>query len=170
LRDEPPAVPPQNEAPSGGGGCACRYRLEGQALADCAGVKSALDAVPLPVFIADFDVRLLFANRAGRLLVGDAAAIELRRAGDVVGCVHASETPDGCGGSPSCRRCVLRNAVSRAIFQGAVHRVRAHLEVFRDGAKQERYFLVSASPFEHEGRKLAVLALEDTSKIVACAA
>ncbi len=140
--------------------------MDGEQLVDAAVVKSALDAVPVPVFIADFDVRILFVNRAGRALAGGDGVLDLRRAGEVLGCLRATETEAGCGNAPGCRRCVVRNSVSKAVFNGAVHRVRAFLEVARGGKTEERYFLVSAAPFEHEGRRLAILTLEDISEIV----
>ncbi len=130
-------------------------------LADAALLKAVLDAIPLPTFLVDFDARVLLVNAAGRTLVADGDVLELRRAGEALGCLHAPLESRECGDAAGCKRCVIRNSVRQAVFSGAVHRARGYLEIARDGKAEEKSFLVSASPLEHQERKLAVLMLEE---------
>jgi PAS domain-containing protein len=76
------------------------------------------DAMPMPVFVVDEDVKILEYNLAAARLLGPKKRMVIqRRGGEVLGCVHSIETPEGCGRAPACKDCVVRQSV-RAAFRG----------------------------------------------------
>jgi hypothetical protein len=73
--------------------------------------------------------------------------------------------PEGCGRSPSCKNCIIRNSVTEA-FQGSrVVRRRTKIELIRDVNKTEIYALITASPFSFQDKPLVLLVIEDISEI-----
>ena len=117
--------------------------------------------MPMPVFVVDEDVNILEYNAAAaRLLGGRAANPEYRRGGDVLHCLHATETPEGCGCAPACAGCGLRAAV-RSAFQGrAVKRQWAEMELLQEGRPAKVSLRVSCQPFTYEKNSYALLVLE----------
>ncbi len=56
--------------------------------------------------------------------------------------------------------------MTKAIYDQAAHRQKACLRLDGPEGEVEVHCLVSASPFEHGGRKLAVLTLEDVTGLL----
>ncbi|MCC7518273.1 MAG: PAS domain-containing protein [Verrucomicrobiae bacterium] len=129
--------------------------------------QKVLDAIPLPIFLVDDDLRILASNKAARPFLGkDPAKAYRRRGGDLFHCLHSTDAPEGCGHGDACRECVLRNSVA-GTFQGKeTVRARMRMELLREGSLAEVFLSVSASPLELDGRTLALLTLEDVEQIV----
>lgn len=119
------------------------------------------DAMPMPVFVVDEDVSILEYNSAAAALIGGSKrAVLQRKGGEVLHCVHAAETPRGCGHSKACPACVIRNSVNAASRGQAVAREPAELELW-DGAKRVRLKVkVSTQPFSYEKHSFVLLVLE----------
>lgn len=129
-------------------------------------LAAVFDALPSLVFLVDQDVRIYEYNAAASALMSAGSKIVLkRRAGDVLHCIHASETPEGCGDSSACADCVIRNSVAEVYRGNRVVRRRAKIELIREGNKEAIYALITASPFSFEGRSYALLVIEDISEI-----
>ena len=125
------------------------------------------DAVPIPVFIVDPDIRIVDFNSAAlALFSGGKEAVILKRGGEALDCLNARETPGGCGRSPHCGECVIRNSVGEAIRSGKVHRVKTRMELHHGGEIREVHFLVTASFLALESGPHALLILEDVGEIV----
>lgn len=137
-------------------------------MTDASLLAQIFEAYPAPTFLVDDDVRVQLANRAGRELAG-AGALELRallrRGGELLHCVHATEHPGGCGRAESCRSCVVRGSVGAALTSGAVARRQARVELHRGGEVVPLTVLISAAPVEFEGVRLVVLTIEDVSEL-----
>ena len=129
--------------------------------------RKVLDAIPLPVFVVDEDVRIHDYNKAAEPLLGPDHSISFRRrGGEVLHCLHSVDVPEGCGCGPLCKDCVLRNSVTRA-FQGEkVGRTRTHMQLVSKGKLTEAYLLVSAAPLDLDERRLVLLTLEDIKEMV----
>ena len=75
-----------------------------------------LDAIfenaPLVVFLVDRDRRVRKMNKAAIAMTRRAneSSIGLR-GGEALRCVHAYDDPKGCGFSPACESCIVRNTV-----------------------------------------------------------
>ena len=130
-------------------------------------LRSVLDAMPAFVFVVDEDVSFIESNRAAsRLLSATGGEILRRRSGEVLQCIHSSETPEGCGGAPYCKDCVIRNSVGEAFKGEHVVRQRAKLELVSNGKVRDFYALITASPFAHGNRRLVLLVIEDINELV----
>jgi PAS domain-containing protein len=119
------------------------------------------DAMPMPVFVVDGDVRILEYNAAAARLFGsDKPAVLNRRSGEVFHCLHAAETPEGCGHAPACRDCVVRESVRDASQGRRVTRRWAEMGLQLKGAPAKVSVRVSCQPFTYEKSPLVLLVLE----------
>ena len=119
------------------------------------------DAMPLPVFVVDQDVNVLECNAAAaRLFKPDKQASRQRKAGDVLHCLHTTESPKGCGGATACSDCGLRAAVRAASRGHAVTRQWAEMELIRRGRPVKVELRVSCQPFTYERSAFVLLVLE----------
>ncbi|HTY88962.1 MAG TPA: PAS domain-containing protein [Candidatus Acidoferrum sp.] len=119
------------------------------------------EAMPLPVFVVDQDVSVLeFNNAAARLLGSDKPAMLDRRGGEVWHCLHATESPEGCGHAAACKNCVVRESVQAAAAGRRVTRRWTEMELMLKGAPAKVSVRVSAQPFTFETNPLILLVLE----------
>jgi len=127
--------------------------------------RAVLDANPNFMFVVDEDVRIIEFNRAaGQFLSAGRDQGLRRRGGDVLHCLHSTETPDGCGHAPCCQTCVVRNSVKEAFRGQEVIRRKTRLELISGGKIRPIHVLITASPFHYEERRLALLVIEDISE------
>ena len=76
-------------------------------------IESILEAIPLPIFLVDEDVRIFWSNQSAvPLLDREPDLVFLRRCGDVMHCQHALESTEGCGRTEFCKDCPIRNSVT----------------------------------------------------------
>jgi PAS domain-containing protein len=129
-------------------------------------LRAVFDALPSLVFVVDQDVRIQEYNAAAsELLMADRATVLKRRAGDILHCIHAGETAEGCGRAPFCKDCVVRDSVTEAFHGKCVVRRHDRMEMVRDTTIKEMYALITASPLSYKGRSLVLLVIEDVSEI-----
>jgi len=123
--------------------------------------RMLFDAMPMPVFVVDEDVRIMECNTAAVRLFGpDKQTIVKRRGGEVLHCVNATKTPEGCGRTPVCHDCPVRKAVQAASHGQCVTREKAQMEVVAKGKTTKVDLLISCSPFAYERAKFILLVLE----------
>ena len=119
------------------------------------------DAMPLPVFIVDEEVHVLECNAAAARLLGSTKSTRKhQRMGHVLDCLHASETPGGCGHAPACGDCGLRGAVRAAFHGEPVKRREARLQLVQQGKPTEVDLRVSCQPFTYGKTSFVLLVLE----------
>jgi hypothetical protein len=128
-------------------------------------LRAILDANPNFMFVVDEDVRIIEFNRAaGQFLSAGRDQVLRRRGGDVLQCLHSTETPGGCGNAPYCQTCVVRNSVKEAFRGQEVIRRKSRLELISGGKTRSIHVLITASPFHYKERRLALLVIEDISE------
>jgi hypothetical protein len=130
-----------------------------------------LDAYPAPTLVVDEDVRALFINSSARRALSVETDAQYQnalreRGGHLLNCVHASDSPEGCGRGQACKTCVIRNSVGNALATQAVSRARAVLQLDRGSSTVDAHFLVSTAMVEHDGSKAVILTLEDISDLI----
>ncbi|MGO8838866.1 MAG: PAS domain-containing protein [Limisphaerales bacterium] len=119
------------------------------------------DAMPMPVFVMDGEVSVLEYNvAAARLFGSDKSMVLNRRGGDVWHCLHAAETPEGCGHSPACQNCVVRESVRDAAQGRRVTRRWTEMELMLKGKPAKVGLRVSCQPFNYGKNSLVLLVLE----------
>ncbi|MDP2361278.1 MAG: hypothetical protein Q8O14_11105 [bacterium] len=139
-----------------------------ESLTNVLGLRAILDALPALVLVVDEDVRVLDNNRAAtQILLGgqDSQLVGLRRAGDAMLCIHATETPAGCGHSPHCRQCVIRGSVGEAARGRIVVRRRARMELHRADVVEEICALVTATPLQYMDQARVLLVIDNISEL-----
>lgn len=130
-------------------------------------LRSVFDAVPAMMLVVDEDVSICFWNAAASKLVGsNKDLIYKKRGGEVLGCVHATDDPGGCGRGAHCKDCVIRNAVNEAVRGGTVYRQKTRMELHNNGAFVEVHMLVTAASFNFDERSFVLLTLEDISELM----
>lgn len=127
-----------------------------------------LDALPVPVLVVDDDVSIVDYNAtAAKLLQTDCSAALRRRGGEVLHCLHAIKSPDGCGHARPCQDCVIRKSVGIAIAGKEVRQHKAIMELQTPDGIAKVNMLVTTTPLELEGQRRALLILEDITELLA---
>lgn len=120
---------------------------------------------PFPTMVVDNEVRILFWNSAaGELIKGN--KIYKMRGGEVLHCIHSSETAEGCGHAPYCKECIIRNSVNESIQGKRAHRKKYLMELQNGKSTTVVPLLVTALPFNYNGQLLSLLVLEDISELM----
>jgi hypothetical protein len=84
------------------------------------------------------------------------------RPGEALGCIHAYECESGCGTSQSCHLCGAVRVILSAL-QGCRDIEECHLTRSIGGRAECLDLRVLATPFEHDGQRYTLLALEGLS-------
>lgn len=127
--------------------------------ADASPASRRLEGLTVPAFICQVDAGVLAANGpAGALLAPWAHAPFSHPAGELLGCLNASEA--GCGRGPRCAGCPVRAAIRRAAAGERVERVPVAMELVRDGVPRRVELRITAIPADVAGQHLALLTLE----------
>ena len=129
-------------------------------------LRTLFEAVPCGVVIVDEQAQVHAVNDLMRQTFGRRPPTGLEKGfGDVLGCRNAAESPDGCGTSGECGNCLVRRTALEAVNGRRIHRARTTLNV-GEGPDARRVSLqVSAAPVTHEGRRMAVVLLEDVTEL-----
>ena len=119
------------------------------------------DAMPLPAFVVDKDVNILECNAAAtRLFKQSQRTSKQQKAGDILHCLHTTESPNGCGGASACSDCGLREAVQAASRGRSVQRQWAEMELIEQGRTTKVNLRISCQPFTYDRNKLVLLIFE----------
>jgi len=128
--------------------------------------RALLDAMPCPIFVVEEDVCIVDYNAAaGKLLQTDRELVLRRRAGEMLHCLHSTETPEGCGHAPACKTCPIRNGVNQALQGDTPPRQTAKLQLVTPSEITEALFLITIAPLLFETRHLALIVLEDVREV-----
>jgi PAS domain-containing protein len=130
-------------------------------------IEIILEAIPLPIFIVDEDVRIFWSNQSAALLLDvEPDLVFLRRCGEVFHCLHAVESTTGCGRTEFCKDCPIRNSVQKSIQGQRVVRKKNKMPMVRNEKVVEINLLVTTAPFPYQDESLVLLILEDISELL----
>jgi hypothetical protein len=119
------------------------------------------------MMVVDGDISIQASNKAARPLFGaEPEAVLHRRGGDALGCIHHFESPLGCGRADACRSCIIRGSVDAAIRGDTVQRRLTRVELKTAAGVATTHVRVTAAPFETQGARLVLLAIEDVSDLI----
>lgn len=126
------------------------------------------DALPAPTFVVGDDVCIIDFNFAAAKFLNRVPGDWIgQRGGEVLKCVHAVETLEGCGHAPACSDCTLRNSMNEAFGTGKTVRRVCRMDLERDAKTTAVDFLVTIALIESEAEAVALLMLEDVSELAA---
>jgi transcriptional regulator with PAS, ATPase and Fis domain len=129
-------------------------------------LKVLFEAIPCGVLVVDDEWRVHAVNDVVERTFGTAATeIVDGRPGDALHCIHVYEGSKGCGSAEWCKTCRIRGAAKQASTGGRTHRDRTKVKVLLDGNVHELVLLVSSAPVEFNGRKFALVILENVTEI-----
>ena len=129
-------------------------------------LRGLLNAFPSPVLIVDRDLRIHDANAAAQTLIEDGTDISLHRlCGDLMHCLYARQSVNGCGKTEHCRDCVLRQTAETLKTGQTVSRRIAQMYLHKKDRISKTWFLVSGASFQFEGKDLIIVTLEDVTEI-----
>ena len=111
--------------------------------------------------MVDQDVRIQeYKGTASVYLMAEGMTILNRRAGELMHCIHSSEVEEGCGSSPFCKECIIRNSVTEAFQENRVVCRRTSIELIQDANRIGIHAQISASPVSFQNRPLVLLVIE----------
>lgn len=129
--------------------------------------RAILDAIPIPVFVVDGDVRIRDLNDVAVSFCGQRKdAIYRQRGGEVMHCIHSLDVPEGCGRAPFCQNCVIRGSVTACLQGKKVSRKRVRMEFVEGLSRKPMDLLITASPMPDSGEPLALLMIEDVTELL----
>lgn len=129
-------------------------------------LKSLFEAIPCGVLIVDEDRRVQALNNViEKSLKISAPQALFKRGGEALRCIHSTSDPKGCGFSEECKSCVVRKTALKAINGQQTHRVEAKVQLSVNGKSRNLKYLVSAAPINYNGKRLAVILLEDITEL-----
>jgi PAS domain-containing protein len=124
-----------------------------------------LNALPVPLFLVDDDVRILDTNVAAEKTFGmTKQAVFRRHGGEALNCLQAQNVHGGCGKGPGCGKCVIRNSVTSSLKGTTATRRRMKFEINTEPSKTELELLISASALP-EPDNMVLLTVEDITEM-----
>ncbi len=141
-------------------------KLIGDIFAQEGFLKVLFEAMPCGVLVVDKDRRVQAVNDILEQTFGLSEATVLNKlGGDALGCIHAYESPKGCGHTPSCQTCQIKNTAMDAIAGAKVSRRKAWVQLTKGGIIKDMVLLVSAAPIKYGKEKFAIVILEDITEL-----
>lgn len=128
--------------------------------------RTIVESLPAAVLLVARDRRVVALNRWAEKSFGDGQiAVEGRGPGDILHCINAALSRDGCGHTPACADCQLNRATGSALAGGTLSQQEVRVTTSAGTETAERYFLLSASPVHDQQRGLAVLMLQEVTDV-----
>lgn len=129
-------------------------------------LTAIFDSAPFILAVVDADSRIRRTNikdtQSLREPFSDGSEL---LPGELLRCVHALRTPNGCGRSSHCEACPIRNTVLDTITRRECHRdVKAPVTINCPEGLKQFTFLLQAVPIKISGEPLALLALQDITE------
>ncbi|SPD72083.1 Sigma-54 interaction domain protein [uncultured Desulfobacterium sp.] len=129
-------------------------------------LKNLFETIPWGVLIVDGERRVQAVNDVLERVLGVSASEVIdKRAGGALSCIHALKTPEGCGYAEECQVCRIRATALEAIDGKRIHRNEANVQLLINGKRRDLKLQLSAAPFEHEGKRMAIVILEDITEL-----
>ncbi len=130
-----------------------------------ANLQAVFDVVNVGMLVIDEDGAVRQVNNTvSRWLGRDVAISDSDQPGDLVGCIHALAEPAGCGHTPHCVSCPIRNTFASVLRDGQpVHDVEAQAALSIDGKEVRLWLDVSADPLLLNGKRHVILALNNVT-------
>jgi PAS domain-containing protein len=129
-------------------------------------VHAILDVMPSPIFVVDDEVRIYWFNMAALPLLQEEPELVIRkRGGDILHCLHALESMEGCGRAEVCQDCPIRDSVKKAINGQRVVRQKGKMKLVGKDQVSDIYLLVTSAPFDYQDNSYVLLILEDISEL-----
>ncbi|MGA7878648.1 MAG: sigma 54-interacting transcriptional regulator [Desulfoferrobacter sp.] len=129
-------------------------------------IETILDHLPCGMVIIDERVRVVAVNKVGRSFLGPLENKVIDRdLGAAIGCLHTASDPNRCGVTEFCKSCEVQGLASRAFATNKGQRARAFMQIAVAKKVVDLTLAVSVTPFKFRETKLAVVHIEDLTKL-----
>lgn len=129
-------------------------------------LSAIYESTPTPMLLVDPNNKIKKANAATVAMAGRSRN-ELVGVcfGEALSCIHALDTPQGCGYSEACDQCRVLEIIRDTFHSGTPHkRVAADLTFKNNDSTRGAHFWVSTIPLEI-GEQLVLICLEDITEL-----
>ncbi|MDD4954785.1 MAG: PAS domain S-box protein [Candidatus Omnitrophica bacterium] len=128
-----------------------------------ANLQKIFDVVNVGMLLIDKDGKVKrISNTISKWLGKDMSASCGRQPGDVVNCIHALSSADGCGHAVHCVTCPIRKTFESVFATGkSAHSVEAQALLSVAGKETPLWFEISVDPLMLEGQAHAIVALNN---------
>lgn len=121
---------------------------------------------PLAMYLIDSNMHILNLNdlaaSISRFSKDDSKG---KRSGEILGCMHALEKPEGCGFSKDCPNCKIRNTILETFeFREDRKSIEASIVDISESGNNEYWFVISTSFIANPEGDKAIVALEDITE------
>ncbi len=124
--------------------------------------ETLVDAFPCGLLVVDDQGRIQIVNDIlGRALKIDKKASIGKATGNILGCLHASEHPKGCGHSKCCEFCEVLPLTLQVLTTKQKQTRRANIQLVIDGRLRDLLLMLSAFPFTINNNSYCLLVIEN---------
>jgi len=129
-------------------------------------LRSIYDNAPLIMMLVDKEWKIRKTNAFTSNFVGRAEDETINmRCGEALNCIHALDSPKGCGFGPFCRECMLRLTALNTIETGRdCKEVEINMSFSNKRQAQSTIFLLSTTRLEIKGRPMALVSMQDITE------
>jgi signal transduction histidine kinase/DNA-binding response OmpR family regulator len=143
-----------------------RRRAESALVEQGQELATIFENAPFILLLLDDEQKICRVNGQGCLFTGSSHSGMIGRpSGEALRCIHAIDSPNGCGFSMYCNDCSVRKTVSETFESGkSHHHVEAGLPFMVQGKEQTIPFLISTTKLMVGSRAMVLLSLQDISE------
>ena len=124
--------------------------------------KTLVDAFPCGLLVIDDQGRIQIVNDIlGRALKIEKKASIGKATGNILGCLHASEHPKGCGHSKYCEFCEVLPLTLQVLTTKQKQTRKANIQLVIDGRLRDLSLMLSAFPFTINNNSYCLLVIEN---------
>lgn len=125
-----------------------------------------IENVPMAIFLVDKERKVRRSNVPATNLAGvKNNSLTGLRAGEALRCFNHFHNAKGCGFSPVCKDCLIRNTINKTFKKKrGFKRVEVKMNIKRSGKKEELTLLMSTSLVDVLNEKLCLVCFEDITK------
>ena len=144
-----------------------RKRYGATLQAEHAQLDAIFESSPVGMVIFDDKLDIVRLNSAAADMAnGDPTNLVNKRHGVVFQCAHRSNDARGCGFGADCWLCPMRKVLDSVIVTGTVVRgLEVPMVLVRDGVVKTVWLRVGAQPFQLQGRRHMVVAVDDITEV-----
>ena len=130
--------------------------------------KTLVNSFPCGLLVVDNHGHVQVVNDIlGRALKINTRKMIGKATGNVLGCLHVSEHPKGCGHSDCCKECEIRKVTFKALVENRQQKAKAYLHFIIAGQVRESFLLLNAIFFSFNDRSFCILIIENLSTLKA---
>ncbi len=142
--------------------CLERHQAQQALQAERSKLEAIFEASPVGLVVISSHGDILQLNQTAAEYLGINAQRSFGRPGIVFGCVHAKETPQGCGFSSHCRQCAIRQSLEQALRYHQPQELEENrLELEFGGEIRPVWLRWNIRPIHQAGAWYAVAAFQD---------